>query len=95
MKRPRSAIAPLPILRRLFQANSGFISDNTNSNAATSAESLHTRQNWCAAKNPSRRCRTRFWMPHDTPPKEAAAHRVMRKRLQIRALWSRREKAIT
>ena len=71
-----------------------IISDNTNSNAATNGQSLHTRRHWFAAKSPSWRSRTRFWTPHGTPPKEAAAHCVIHKKMQITALWSRRAKAL-
>jgi hypothetical protein len=71
------------------------ISGNTNNNAATNGQSLHTRRHWFAAKNPSRRSRTRSWTRHDTPPKEAAARRVIHKKMQIRALWSRRAEALT
>ena len=71
------------------------ISDNTNNNAATNGQSLHTRRHWFAAKNPSWRSRTRSWTPHDTPPKEASARRVIHKKIQTRALWSRRAKALT
>jgi hypothetical protein len=70
--------------------------DNTNSGAATNGRSLHTRRHWFAASDPSRRSRTRSWTPHGSPPKEAAAgHRVMHKKMQIRALRSRRAKALT
>ena len=43
-----------------FDLNSACatISDNTNSNAATNGQSLHTRRHWFAAKNPSWRSRT-------------------------------------
>jgi hypothetical protein len=62
------------------------ISGNTNSNVATNGRSLHTRRHWFAAKNPSWRSRTRSWTPHGTPPKGAAAHRVLNKRTQARGL---------
>ena len=71
------------------------ISDNTNSNAATNGQLFHTRRHWFAAKSLSWRSRTRFWTLVGTPPKEAAAHRVMHKKVQVRALWSRTAKALT
>ena len=71
------------------------INDNTNSNAATNGLSLHTRRHLFAAKSPSRRSRTRSWTQHGTPPKEAAAHQAMHKKMQIRAMWSRRARALT
>jgi hypothetical protein len=71
------------------------ISDNTNSNVATNGQSLHTHRRWFAAKNPAWRSRTRSWTPHGTPPREAAARRVMHKKMQIRAALSRRAKALT
>ena len=70
-------------------------SDNTNSTAATNGQSLHTRRRWFVAKNPSSRSRTQSWTPHGTPPKETAGHRAMHKKMQVRALWSRRAKALT
>ena len=70
------------------------ISGNTNNNAATNGQSLRTRRHWFAAKSPSWRSRTRFWTPHGTPPKGAAAHCVIHKKMQIKALWSRRAKAL-
>ena len=45
-------------------------------------------------KLPLWRSRTRSWMPR-IPPKEAAGRRVKRKKMQIRALWSRTAKATT
>ena len=45
-------------------------------------------------KNPSRRSRTRSCTPHDTPPKEAAAHRVIHKNMQLRAALSRTATAL-
>jgi hypothetical protein len=72
------------------------ISDNTNSNAATNGQSLHTRRHSFAAKNPSRRSRTRSSTPHGTPPKEVPACCVKRKKkVPIRTLWSRRAKVLT
>jgi hypothetical protein len=50
---------------------------------------------WFAAKNPSWHSRIQSWTPHGTPPKETAAHRVIHKKMQIRAPWSRRAKALT
>ena len=70
-------------------------SDNTNNNAATNGQSLHTRRHWFAAKNPSWRSRTRSWTPRGSPPREAAGRRVKHKKMQIGALWSCRAKALT
>ena len=36
----------------------------------------------------------RFTTPHGTPPKEAPSHRVTNRKMQIRAPWSRRAKAL-
>jgi hypothetical protein len=80
-----------------FDLNSACatISDNTNSNAATNGQSLHTRRHWFAAKNPSWRSRTQLWTPHGTPPKEVPACWVKRKKkVPIRTLWSRRAKML-
>ena len=97
---------PFVSLPRLFlvaprrcQAYCGFpalttTSDNTSSNAATNGQWLHTRRHWFATKNPSWRSRTRSWTPHGTPPKEAPAHRVIHKKMRVRALWSRRARAL-
>jgi hypothetical protein len=71
------------------------ISGNTNINAPTNGQSLHTRRHWFAAKNPSWRSRTRSWTPHGTPPKGATGRRVKRKKMQIWGLYSRRAKALT
>ena len=48
-----------------------------------------------AAKSPSRRSRSRFWMPHGIPPKEAVGHRAAHKKLQIRALPPCRAKVLS
>ena len=71
------------------------IGGNTNNDAATNSQSLHTRRHWFAAKSPSWRFRTRSWTPRGTPPKEAAGRRVKHKKMQIGALWWRRATALT
>jgi hypothetical protein len=68
--------------------------DNTNNNVATNGRSLHTHRRWFAAKNPSWRSRTQSWTPHGTPPKGAPSHRAMHKKMQVRAVWSRRATAL-
>ncbi len=83
------------IVREVHEELSYFIPPERFEYLATNGQSLHTRRHWFEAKNPSRRSRTRSWTPHGTPPKEAAAHRVIHKKMQIRALWSRRAKALT
>ena len=67
---------------------------NTNNDAATNGQSLHTRRHWFAAKSPSWRSRTRSGTPHGTPPKEAAGRRVKHKKMQIAALMSHRATAL-
>ena len=80
----------------VFTVSLATTSDNTNSNAATNGQSLRTRRHWFAAKNPSRRSRTRSWTPHDTPPKEVPACCVKRKKkVPLKTLWSRRAKVLT
>jgi len=63
------------------------ISDNTNSDDATKGLSFHKRRRWCAAKNLFWHSHTPFWTPQGSPPKEAAGHRAIHKKIQIMALW--------
>ena len=67
---------------------------NTNNDAATNGQSLHTRRRWFVAKSPSWRFRIRSWTPRGSPPKEAAGRRVKHKKMQVGEALSRRARAL-